>query len=359
MKKTETKTKTHRDELIGSLDNNPIPPASSGWVAGVPLTVGGPPTEDFQSDVNPLETPEGVAGYKARINEVVTPSFAAFSTVPVRPNLLNVPALRTQFASGLYLAPARTGAGKTLNSIALSIALKDVADVDVAYHYVFEARSISPAKSDRPEDAEEAAGRAASASVKGMVSIMAAMKRAAAQSSEPNPVAELMGDPGVERVAMFKDPSRLLSDLKFIYGSRTPQSKLTFVVIDSLTLAIKQSYPMERSGSAAGEKGSQPADIKFIFELSRFCLTHNLICLGLVNSELVQFTNILEGVCEGQLNLLGAGQFQKRDRISRQWQNVTIAPAYFKQALNVLGYTGTGSANDGERASTFSEQWTA
>lgn len=361
--KTPGRSKTAKDEIVAPTPGAPSTPASSKWIHGINIEPppfrdsGKGPRRSSGAAVPDDELPEDTNAYLKRIKAVASDTFAAYSTVPVRPRLLSAGSLNTKFACGLYLSPAATGAGKTLNAVALTLAMKDTTEAETAYHYVYEARSIAPARSDRPESPEEAAERAASAQAKGLLSIISAMKRASMTSAPSDSSAsELMGETVTDTVKVFKDPSRLLSDLQFIYGRRTSASKLAFVVIDSLTLAIKQSYPLERSGSAAGEKGSQPADIKFIFELSRFCLTHNLVCLGLVNSELVQFTHILEGVCEGQIQIQGAGNLRKRDRIYREWQALVVPDQYFSEALEVLGYRGV-SQNRETGSSNFGSVW--
>jgi hypothetical protein len=146
------------------------------------------------------------------------------------------------------------------------------------------------------------------------------------------------------KLALFSEPSRFLSDVEHITAGRDGTNEVLFWAVDSVTLAIKQSFPFSRSGSPAGEKGVQPADIRFVFELSRMCLMRNVVMVALLNSQIIQFTEILEGACEGQIRLAERGAFSKRDRITREWRTIAIPKRFNEQAREILGYSKLDSS---------------
>jgi hypothetical protein len=284
-----------------------------------------------------VTVPEQAEAQGQRINRVASMEYAMFGTLPVRPNTVGVVSLST-FACGLYLMPGVTGGGKTQTAVSLIHAVKrlTVGKVDTNYHYIYESRAAAPQVALRPESSMEQTERTALAGVKGLVSVQAALESAGATSTTTTE--DIMTHSGSRELAIFSEPARFLADLMYVYRNRSTGSKPVVCAVDSLTLAIKQAYPYSRSGSPAGEKGVQPADIKFIFELSRFCLMHNIVMFGLLNAQIIQFTEILEGVCEGQIKLVSQGIIQKRDRIRRAWVNIALPREDVTAARDILGY---------------------
>jgi hypothetical protein len=355
-----------RDELAAKANEPLIPgPVVLGTSVGskhiditeplLPEPGAAPPT--IVEVANPIATTDSqISAQNQRVDRVCTPSFADWGTLPVRPVTLPLPSLCT-FAAGLYLLASGTGGGKTETATALTLAVKELGNdqrVDTLYSYVFEARAAAPRAGVRPETEHEQSERAALASMKGLVALQAMLDTAKKQRHE---AARSAGDDQRNidlqkeleesrrsKLALFSEPSRFLSDVEHITAGRDGTNEVLFWAVDSVTLAIKQSFPFSRSGSPAGEKGVQPADIRFVFELSRMCLMRNVVMVALLNSQIIQFTEILEGACEGQIRLAERGAFSKRDRITREWRTIAIPKRFNEQAREILGYSKLDSS---------------
>jgi len=146
------------------------------------------------------------------------------------------------------------------------------------------------------------------------------------------------------QVLLFSNPAEFILDLNTLIERDGGGSK-ALVVFDSVTLSVKTSFAEFRIGSPAGEKGLQMADVQFFTELNRIFTLNKITGLCVVNTDFIQFGDKLEGSVEGRITIQRAGQFTKRDRITRTTKMHYVSQGVMQRAFEAIGYQ-TNSAQD-------------
>lgn len=242
--------------------------------------------------------------------------------------------------SGLFLVTGGTGVGKSITCAALAAAVAgineptyvtDKGSVTVgkslaAYMYVFEARgpelALSPGK------------------------LLPALEALAPVVVAGKPFDENTTDGKYKALAKETGTEAFFSSLRDgnnKYGRR-------LLIIDSVSLALRQyaspdSGEKGRAGEPTMPGGLQPSDVDFCVRLNSLAARCGFTVLGLVNNDLVPFASKLEGIIEGEVNILGPGYFSFRQRSTRVRTVVNLPPAAMAKGRDFMRYavrTGGG-----------------
>jgi hypothetical protein len=242
--------------------------------------------------------------------------------------------------SGLFLVTGGTGVGKSITCAALAAAVAGIneptyvtpdGDVTVgksiaAYMYVFEARgpelTLSPGK------------------------LLPALEKLAPIVVEGKPFDEKKLSADERALATLTGTDSFFNSLR----DATNKFGRRLLIIDSVSLALRQ-YASDASGDKgrAGEPtmpgGLQPSDVDFCVRLNSLAARCGFTVLGLVNNDLVPFASKLEGIIEGEVNILGPGYFSFRQRSTRTRTVVNLPAAAMTKGREFMRYavrTGGG-----------------
>jgi len=147
---------------------------------------------------------------------------------------------------------------------------------------------------------------------------------------------------------VFTDASLFLkgdngeSDFSSYLGANAmlPKPYLRLLGIDSITRAVPAYNVKARVGGGTGEKGIQNESLSFITILNNLCVTANISCLAVINSELLQYADLLGGSCQGEIRPNAYNQFTIVDRPSgRVTAFKQISKDFSPAALTAMGYS--------------------
>jgi len=213
--------------------------------------------------------------------------------------------------AGFYLVTGSTGAGKSINMAALLSWIYVTQALDgsglpairklVQYSYLYEARGPQFSEEELAPD-----------------KFLANVREAFGIEATTRPMKEGVG---VYAADAFK--SRLRLDA---FASAVANDKATtrVWVVDSISLPLRahsrgtDKATAGRKGEATMAGGLQPSDVDFVVAMEAIALDLNIAILGIINTDLVPFSDKLEGVTEGLISVEGPGVFRYRQRSDRK-----------------------------------------
>jgi len=140
--------------------------------------------------------------------------------------------------------------------------------------------------------------------------------------------------------------SELVQYLELTDFTAKKDGRLSLLVIDSIGQALRSFDAKARASQPAAEQGMQPADQAFTFRLNNLLADKGIIGLATLNSQLVPFANLLDGACQGMIDVNSPDSFSKHERASgRQQQTYQVGQSELNLAAQSLGYMGNIEAS--------------
>lgn len=284
-----------------------------------------------------------------------------------------------ELPAGFYVMFGGTGSGKTISAVAL--VAQQIAEGGNGYHmYCFEARGPNTVKPSEFVDALETVmtGSTYDYAKTLFETIGQATSKAAQSKAEKKTKAQQAdkatmsgqfdaeetfrryysgmgqlgasaGSPGADAAKLFlgnvhsqlnSDPSLLVIDSLSIPMRQYGSTIETIIKGEAGDKSGEGRYVEVRTrrGEATMTGGFQPSDIQFCVEMERIALNTNTVILGIVNFDLVPFTDKLEGVTEGFVSIERPGLITYRQRKSRRPSRYVIPKKYIDIAAVYLNY---------------------
>jgi len=145
-------------------------------------------------------------------------------------------------------------------------------------------------------------------------------------------------------VPLFLEPTEFAEDLELLAAKRRilgPGSDTTpiVIVLDSISLPMRNYQLDQRAKEPAIEKSMQPSDISFCVWLSKFCRDRRIICLGVINYDLVPFANKLDAMSVGILDIGAYNRAIRHDRgTGRREEPLILPPDWVALGSEKMGY---------------------